>query len=201
VDINDSKIITCHIGNGSSVTAIVNGKVVDTSMGLTPLEGMIMGTRCGSMDPSIVTYIMKKEGLTPDQMENLMNKQSGFLGLSEKTSDAREMNELAIAGDHKAKLVYKKLSYDIIKLIGSYVAAMNGVDAIIFTAGIGENDGHVRKTVCSYLGYLGVTIDEEANKKRGEDVVISTPDSRVRVAVIPTNEELAICRDTVALVK
>lgn len=201
VDINDSKIITCHIGNGSSVTAIVNGKVVDTSMGLTPLEGMIMGTRCGSMDPSIVTYIMKKEGLTPDQMENLMNKQSGFLGLSEKTSDAREMNELAIAGDHKAKLVYKKLSYDIIKLIGSYVAAMNGVDMIVFTGGIGEHNSRLRRRVCENFTYLGLDFDYEANVAWGVDTLLSTPQSKVKVAVVTTDEELAIARDTMHLVQ
>ncbi|MBQ6086646.1 MAG: acetate kinase [Bacteroidales bacterium] len=201
LDINDSKIITCHIGNGSSITAIVNGKVVDTSMGLTPLEGMIMGTRCGNLDPNVVTYIMKKEGLTPGQMETLMNKKSGFLGLSEKTSDAREMNELAIAGDPKAKLVYKKLSYDIVKLIGAYVAVMNGVDLIVFTGGIGEHNSRLRRRVCESFAYLGLKFDYEANVAWGVDTLLSTPDSKVKVVVVTTDEELAIARDTMHLVQ
>ena len=200
IDLDNSKIITCHIGNGSSVTAIVNGKCIDTSMGLTPLEGMIMGTRCGSIDPNVVTYIEKKEGLSPDEMETLMNKKSGFLGLSQRTSDAREMDELANAGDPKAKLVLKKLTYDVIKLIGSYVAAMNGVDAIFFTGGIGEHNSRLRRRVCENLTYLGLKFDYEANVAWGVDTVISMPDSKVKVALITTDEELVIARDTMHLV-
>ncbi len=200
LDINNSKIITCHIGSGSSVCAVLNGKCVDTSMGFTPLEGMIMGTRCGCIDANIVPYIMKKEGLTPDQMTDIMNKKSGFLGLSQKTSDARELDELAEGGDHKAKLVFKKLSYDIIKLIGSYAAAMDGVDLIVFTAGIGEHNPRLRRRVCQNLGYLGVVIDHEANKASGVNAIISAPESKVKVAVIPTEEELMIARDTMHIV-
>ena len=200
LDINNSKIITCHIGSGSSVCAVLNGKCVDTSMGFTPLEGMIMGTRCGCIDANIVPYIMKKEGLTPDQMTDIMNKKSGFLGLSGKTSDCRELDELAEAGDHKAKLVFKKLSYDIIKLIGSYAAAMDGVDLIVFTAGIGEHNPRLRRRVCQNLGYLGVVIDHEANKASGVNAIISAPESKVKVALIPTEEELMIARDTMHIV-
>ena len=200
LDINNSKIITCHIGSGSSVCAVLNGKCVDTSMGFTPLEGMIMGTRCGCIDANIVPYIMKKEGLTPDQMTDIMNKKSGFLGLSGKSSDCRELDELAEAGDHKAKLVFKKLTYDIIKLIGSYVAAMDGVDLIVFTAGIGEHNSRLRRRVCENFSYLGVKIDHEANKAFGENAIISAPDSKVKVALIPTEEELMIARDTMHIV-
>lgn len=200
VDINNSKIITCHIGNGSSITAIVNGQVVDTSMGFTPLEGMIMGTRCGNIDANIVPYIMKKENLTPDEMTEVLNKKSGFLGLSEKTSDARDMDELANAGDQKAKLVLKKLSYDIIKNIGQFVAVMNGVDLIVFTGGIGEHNSRLRRRVCENFAYLGLKFDYEANVAWGEDAVISTPDSKVKVALITTDEELVIARDTMHIV-
>lgn len=200
LDINNSKIITCHIGSGSSVCAVLNGKCVDTSMGFTPLEGMIMGTRCGCIDANIVPYIMKKEGLTPDEMTDIMNKKSGFLGLSGKSSDCRELDELAEAGDHRAKLVFKKLTYDIIKLIGSYAAAMDGVDLIVFTAGIGEHNSRLRRRVCENLNYLGVKIDHEANKAFGENAIISAPDSKVKVALIPTEEELMIARDTMHIV-
>ena len=200
LDINNSKIITCHIGSGSSVCAVLNGKCVDTSMGFTPLEGMIMGTRCGCIDANIVPYIMKKEGLTPDQMTDIMNKKSGFLGLSGKSSDCRELDELAEAGDHRAKLVFKKLTYDIIKLIGSYVAAMDGVDLIVFTAGIGEHNSRLRRRVCENFSYLGVKIDHEANKAFGESAIISAPDSKVKVALVPTEEELMIARDTMHIV-
>ena len=200
VDIENSKIITCHIGNGSSVTAIVNGKVVDTSMGFTPLEGMIMGTRCGNIDANIIPYIMKKEGLSPDEITEIMNKKSGFLGLSEKTSDARDMDELANSGDLKAKLVLKKLTYDIIKNIGQFVAVMNGVDLIVFTGGIGEHNSRLRRRVCENLAYLGLTFDYEANVAWGEDAVISLPDSKVKAALITTDEELVIARDTMKIV-
>lgn len=200
VDLDNSKIITCHIGNGSSITAIVNGKVVDTSMGFTPLEGMIMGTRCGNIDPNIIPYIMKKENLTPDQMTEIMNKKSGFLGLSQNTSDARDMDTLANAGDKKAKLVLKKLTYDIIKFIGQYVAVMNGVDLIVFTGGIGEHNSRLRRRVCENLTYLGLTFDYDANTAWGEDAIISAPDSKVKVALITTDEELVIARDTMHIV-
>ncbi len=201
LDINNSRIITCHIGNGSSVTAIRNGKCVDTSMGFTPLEGMIMGTRCGIIDANIIPYLMKKENLTPDQMREIMNKKSGFLGLSGVSSDARDMNDLALAGDKKAKIVLKKLTFDIVKLVGGYIAEMNGVDLIVFTAGIGENNPRLRRRVCEQLGYMGVRIDNEVNDAaRGEEVIFSTPDSTVKVALIPTDEELVIARDTMRIV-
>ena len=201
LDINKSKIITCHIGNGSSVTAILNGKVIDTSMGFTPLEGMIMGTRCGIIDANIIPYIMKKENLTPDQMTEIMNKKSGFLGLSGTSSDARDMDKAANEGDARAKLVLKKLTYDLIKLIGSYVAAMDGVDAIFFTAGIGEHNSRLRRRVCENFNYLGIKFDYEANSAFGEDALLSTPDSKVKIAVITTDEELVIARDTMHLVQ
>ncbi len=201
IDLEHSKIITCHVGNGSSITAIVNGKVVDTSMGFTPLEGMIMGTRCGNIDGNIIPYIMKKENLTPDQMTEVMNKKSGFLGLSEKSSDARDLNELANAGDYKAKLVFKKLSYDVIKNIGMYVAAMNGVDLIVFTGGIGENNSRFRRRVCENFSYLGLEFDYEANAAAGKETLLSLPTSKVKVALIPTNEELVIARDTMHIVQ
>ncbi|MBO4476009.1 MAG: acetate kinase [Bacteroidales bacterium] len=201
LDLGHSKIITCHIGNGSSVTAIKDGKCVDTSMGFTPLEGMIMGTRCGIIDANIIPYIMKKEGLTPAQMTEIMNKKSGFLGLSGVSSDARDMNDLALAGNKKAKIVLKKLTYDIVKLVGGYIAEMNGVDLIVFTAGIGENNPRLRRRVCEQLAYMGVKIDNEVNDAaRGEEVIFSTPDSTVKVALIPTDEELVIARDTMRIV-
>ena len=201
LDINNSRIIPCHIGNGSSVTAIRNGKCVDTSMGFTPLEGMIMGTRCGIIDANIIPYLMKKENLTPDQMREIMNKKSGFLGLSGVSSDARDMDSLAQAGDKKAKIVLKKLTFDIVKLVGGYIAEMNGDDLIVFTAGIGENNPRLRRRVCEQLGYMGVRIDNEVNDAaRGEEVIFSTPDSTVKVALIPTDEELVIARDTMRIV-
>ncbi|MBR4826639.1 MAG: acetate kinase [Bacteroidales bacterium] len=201
LDLGHSKIITCHIGNGSSVTAIKDGKCVDTSMGFTPLEGMIMGTRCGVIDSNIVPYLMKKENLTPDQMTEIMNKKSGFLGLSGVSSDARDMDELARKGDKKAKIVLKKLTYDITKLVGGYIAEMNGVDLIVFTAGIGENNPRLRRRVCEQLAFMGVKIDADLNETvRGKEVILSTPDSTVKVALIPTDEELVIARDTMRIV-
>ena len=201
LDLAHSKIITCHLGNGSSVTAIKDGKVVDTSMGFTPLEGMIMGTRCGNIDANIIPYIMKKEGLTPDQMTTIMNKKSGFLGLSGKSSDLRDMDAAARAGDQRAKIVLKKLTYDTIKNVGAYIAEMNGVDLIVFTAGIGENNPRLRRRVCENLAFMGVKIDVDVNERaRGSETIISTPDSTVKVALIPTNEELVIARDTMHLV-
>ena len=201
LDLAHSKIITCHLGNGSSVTAIKDGKVVDTSMGFTPLEGMIMGTRCGNIDANIIPYIMKKEGLTPDEMTTVMNKKSGFLGLSGKSSDLRDMDAAAKAGDQRAKIVLKKLTFDTIKNVGSYIAEMNGVDLIVFTAGIGENNPRLRRHVCENLSYMGVKIDADANDRaRSSETIISAPDSTVKVALIPTNEELVIARDTMHIV-
>ncbi len=200
LDLNNSKIITCHLGNGSSITAVENGKCVDTSMGFTPLEGMIMGTRCGNIDASIVPYLMKKENISPDEMTNIMNKKSGLLGLSGKSSDMRDVNALALEGDQRAKIALKKLTYDTIKNIGSYIAEMNGVDLIVFTAGIGENNPRLRRRVCENLSYMGVKIDNEANENACGDTLLSTPDSTVKVALIPTNEELMIARDTMHIV-
>ena len=200
LDLGNSKIITCHIGNGSSISAIVNGKVVDTSMGFTPLEGMIMGTRCGNIDPNVVTYLMKKENLTPDEMTAIMNRKSGFLGLSGLSSDARDLDAAANAGNYRAKLVFKKLAYDVIKIVGSYIAVMDGVDAIFFTAGIGENSPFVREQVCKKLGLLGVDIDLEANDCHGKERKISTDKSKVDVWIVPTNEELAIAQQTYDIV-
>ena len=201
LDKDNSKVIVCHLGNGSSISAVQNGKCVDTTMGLTPLEGVVMGTRSGSIDPSIVEYIAKKENLDLAGVMNVLNKKSGLQGMSGVSSDMRDLRAAAAEGNEDAKNAIEVLCYGIAKYVGGYVAAMNGVDAIVFTAGIGENVGMIREKVCSYLGFLGVTIDAKANEAMGEEVVISGADSKVKVAVIPTNEELAICRDTVALVK
>jgi acetate kinase len=200
LDINNAKIITCHLGAGSSICAIQNGKCVDTSMGFTPLEGMIMGTRVGNIDANAVLYLQKKLGMDPDQMTTLLNRKSGFLGVSCKTSDAREMDELANGGDPKAKLTLKKFTYDIIKNIGSYVAVMNGVDLIIFTGGIGEHNSRLRRRVLENFSYLGIKVDYEANVAWGEDTIITTEDSKVKAALVCTNEELVIARDTMHLV-
>ena len=201
LDKDNSKVIVCHLGNGSSISAVQNGKCVDTTMGLTPLEGVVMGTRSGRIDPAIVEYIAKKENLDLAGVMNVLNKKSGLQGMSGVSSDMRDLRAAAAEGNEDAKNAIEVLCYGIAKYVGGYVAAMNGVDAIVFTAGIGENVGMIREKVCSYLGYLGVTIDAKANEAMGEEVVISGADSKVKVAVIPTNEELAICRDTVALVK
>ncbi len=201
LDKDNSKVIVCHLGNGSSISAVQNGKCVDTTMGLTPLEGVVMGTRSGSIDPAIVEYIAKKENLDLAGVMNVLNKKSGLQGMSGVSSDMRDLRAAAAEGNEDAKNAMEVLCYGIGKYVGGYVAAMNGVDAIVFTAGIGENVGMIREKVCSYLGFLGVTIDAKANEAMGEEVVISGADSKVKVAVIPTNEELAICRDTVALVK
>ena len=201
LDKDNSKVIVCHLGNGSSISAVQNGKCVDTTMGLTPLEGVVMGTRSGSIDPAIVEYIAKKENLDLAGVMNVLNKKSGLQGMSGVSSDMRDLRAAAAEGNEDAKNAIEVLCYGIAKYVGGYVAAMNGVDAIVFTAGIGENVGMIREKVCSYLGFLGVTIDAKANEAIGEEVVISGADSKVKVAVIPTNEELAICRDTVALVK
>ena len=201
LDLECSKIITCHLGNGSSIAAVVNGKSIDTTMGFTPLEGLVMGTRSGSLDPDVVTYLQEKEGLTASEVSTVLNKKSGFLGLSQISSDARDLDEAANAGDSKAKLVLKKLTYEITKYIGAYAAAMNGVDLIVFTGGIGENNSRLRRRVCENLAFLGVKFDYEANVVRGVDTIISLPDSKVKVALITTNEELMIARDTMEIVQ
>ena len=196
-----SKVITCHLGNGSSIAAVVNGKSIDTTMGFTPLEGLIMGTRCGNVDPDVVTYIQEKEGLSAAEMSKVMNKKSGFLGLSCVSSDARDLDAAANDGNPKAKLTLKKLTYDITKYIGAYAAAMNGVDLIVFTGGIGENNCRLRRRVCENLTYLGVKFDYDANVVRGVDTMLTLPDSKVKVALITTNEELMIARDTMHIVQ
>ena len=201
LELGNSKIITCHLGNGSSIAAVANGKSIDTTMGFTPLEGLLMGTRSGSLDPDVVTYLQEKEGLSAKEMSTILNKKSGFLGLSCVSSDARDLDDAANEGNPKAKLVLKKLTYDITKYIGAYAAAMNGVDLIVFTGGIGENNSRLRRRVCENLTYLGVKFDYDANVARGEDTMITTPDSKVKVALITTNEELMIARDTMHIVQ
>ena len=196
-----SKVITCHLGNGSSITAVANGKSIDTTMGFTPLEGLIMGTRCGNVDPDVVTYIQEKEGLSASEMSKVRNKKSGVLGLSCVSSDARDLDAAANEGDPKAKLTLKKLTYEITKFIGAYAAAMNGVDLIVFTGGIGENNCRLRRRVCENLTYLGVKFDYDANVVRGVDTMLTMPDSKVKVALITTNEELMIARDTMHIVQ
>lgn len=201
LDLGYSKIITCHLGNGSSIAAVVNGKSIDTTMGFTPLEGLLMGTRSGNVDPDVVTYIQEKEGLSAAEMSKVLNKKSGFLGLSGVSSDARDLDAAANEGNPKAKLTLKKLTYEITKYIGAYAAAMNGVDLIVFTGGIGENNSRLRRRVCENLTFLGVKFDYDANVARGEDTMLSTPDSKVKVALITTNEELMIARDTMHIVQ
>lgn len=196
------KIIVCHLGNGASISAVKNGKCVDTSMGLTPLEGLIMGTRSGDIDPAIMEYVAKKEKLDLPALMNVLNKKSGVLGLSDGlSSDFRDIEDGYAKGDENAIRALKTYCYHVAKYVGSYVAAMNGVDVIAFTAGVGENGPLVRSMVCDYFGYLGIKLDPEANEKRGVDLVVSTPDSKVKVMMIPTNEELAIARETVRLIK
>ena len=195
------KTVVCHLGNGASVCAVKNGKSVDTSMGLTPLEGLVMGTRSGDIDPAILEFIAKKEDLDIAGLMNVLNKKSGVFGLSDNlSSDFRDLTAGAANGNKPAQIALDVFCYRVAKYVGSYAAAMNGVDAIAFTAGIGENVCIVRSKVCEYLGYLGITVDEEANAKRGEEIMISRPDSKVKVLVVPTNEELAIARETVALI-
>lgn len=201
MDLNDSKIIVAHLGNGASVSAVVNGKCVDTSMGLTPLEGLVMGTRCGDIDPSIMEFIAKKENLDIEGVMNVLNKKSGVAGMSGVSSDFRDLEAAYNEGNERAIEAVEVFSYRVAKYIGAYVAAMNGVDAIAFTAGIGENTSFVREKIMAYLGYLGIKIDHVRNDKaHGIETLISTADSKVKVCVIPTNEELAICRETVKLV-
>ncbi len=200
-DIKDLKIISCHLGNGSSITAVNGGKSVDTSMGFTPLDGVVMGTRTGSVDPSAVTFVADKHGFTPSEMSEYMNKKSGFLGVSGVGSDNRDIQEAALNGNKKAELVSDMLTYEIQKYIGSYTAAMNGVDAILFTGGIGENSWEVREAACENMDYFGIKIDKALNKSiRGKLQKISTPDSKIEVWIVPTNEELLIARDTLALI-
>ena len=199
-DYSELKTIVCHLGNGASICAVNGGKSVDTSMGLTPLEGLIMGTRSGDVDPSILDFIAQKENLTLSEVMNVLNKKSGVEGISGVSSDFRDLTAAAEAGNHRAELAIDAFAYRVVKYIGAYVAAMNGVDAICFTAGLGENDADTRAKIVANLEYLGIAIDDEANRVRGKEVVISTPDSKVAVLTIPTNEELAICRETVALV-
>lgn len=200
-DYEDLKIIVCHLGNGASVSAVKNGRCVDTSMGLTPLEGLIMGTRSGDLDPAIVEFLCNKESKSVGEILTVLNKESGVLGLSGGfSSDFRDLEKAYRAGDEAAIRTMKGFAYRVAKYIGAYTAAMNGVDVICFTAGIGENNPLIRTMISSYLGYLGVKLSEEANAGRGEDALISTPESKTKVYVIPTNEELAIARETVALV-
>ena len=194
--VEELKLVSCHMGNGSSICAIDGGKSVDTSMGFTPLVGLPMGTRCGDLDAGVIQFLMNKYGFSIDEMLNILNKKSGVLGVSGVSSDFRDLDAAAEQGNQRAQLALDMFHYWVAKVAGSYVAAMNGVDAIIFTAGVGENSRETRKAICEYFGYLGVTVDDEANSKRGEDVMISTPDSKVKVFVIPTNEELVIARDT-----
>ncbi len=202
MDLNNSKVIVAHLGNGASVSAVVNGKCVDTSMGLTPLEGLVMGTRSGDIDPAIMEFIAKKENLDIEGVMNVLNKKSGVQGMTGISSDFRDLEAAYNEGNEYAINAIEVFCYRVAKYIGSYVAAMNGVDAIAFTAGIGENTNLVRRKIVAYLGYLGITIDNEVNDAtHGDEAVISTPDSKVKVCVIPTNEELAIARETVALVK
>ncbi|HAP22279.1 MAG TPA: acetate kinase [Lachnospiraceae bacterium] len=197
----DLKTIVCHLGNGSSICAVNQGKCVDTTMGLTPLAGLLMGTRCGDIDPSILEFYAQKHDLDVYQVTDILNKKSGVLGISGVSSDFRDVEEAADAGNERCKYALDAFKYQVAKFIGGYAAAMNGVDVIVFTAGVGENSATTRQGVCDYLGYLGITIDAEANGKRGEEIEITTADSKVKVFVVPTNEELMIARDTVALTK
>ena len=201
LDPDNSKIIVCHLGNGSSISAVKNGKVVDTSMGMTPMEGLVMGTRCGDMDPTIVEYLAHSLNKSLEEVMVILNKKSGVLGISGVSSDFRDLDKASNEGNERAKLAVEVFSYRTAKYIGSYIAAMNGVDAIVFTAGLGENNIVVREQILNHFGYMGITLDKEANHIRGEEKIISTPDSKVTVAVIPTNEELAIAHETVALLK
>lgn len=199
-DKKDIKIITCHLGNGCSITAVKDGQCIDTSMGFTPLDGFMMGTRSGTLDPSALTYIAEKENLSPADINNICNKKSGMLGISGVSNDNRDIGAAAEAGNERAKLATDMQRYQILKFVGQYIAAMNGVDAIAFTGGIGENDPELREYVCENLAFLGVKIDKDLNKLRGKEVKISTDDSGVDIFVIPTNEELAIARDTLDIV-
>lgn len=201
LDYENSKIIVCHLGNGSSISAVLNGKCIDTSMGLTPLEGLAMGTRSGDVDPAVVQFIANKEGKDINEVLDVLNKKSGMLGLSGVSSDFRDLWDAAEANNERAQMALDVFCYRVAKYVGSYITAMNGVDAIAFTAGVGENDHDVRRYVLGYLGYMGIEIDLESNNIRGPERYISTPDSKVKVMVIPTDEELKIARETLELVK
>lgn len=199
----ETKIVTCHIGNGSSISAVKGGKCIDTSMGFTPLDGVEMGTRCGAIDPAIVPYIMKKEGFSPDEMSEFMNRKCGFLGVSGISSDSRDIEAAILKGNHRAEIAADVLAYQIKKYIGAYTAAMNGLDAVVFTAGMGENNPELRERVCTDMEFYGIELDKEVNKKamhQSDIVELSTPASRVKVFLIPTNEELMIARDTESIV-
>ena len=199
----DLKIVTCHLGNGSSIAAVKDGKCFDTTMGLTPLEGIMMGTRCGSIDPAIIPLLMKKENLTADEIDTIMNKKSGILGVSQVTSDNRDIEQGAKEGNERYQLIESMICHQLTKYIGGYAAAMGGVDAVVFTGGIGENNPHYRARVAEKLAFMGVELDEETNKKAmrtSEEFVLTTPDSKVKVLMIPTNEELMIAKDTLELV-
>lgn len=196
----DLKIVVCHLGNGSSISAVDGGKCVDTSMGLTPLEGLVMGTRSGDIDPTCIEFIAHKENLSLEQVMDIVNKKSGVLGISGVSSDFRDLDEAAKAGNKRADLALRVFAHSVVKYIGSFIAVMNGVDAIVFTAGIGENDDIIRSRIIEHFDYLDTTLDQKANKMHGEERIISTPESKVKVICIPTNEELAICRDTVEIV-
>lgn len=199
-DFKELKIVTCHLGNGSSITAVDGGRCVDTSMGFTPLAGVLMGTRCGDIDPAVAMFIMNKENLTPDEMNAIMNKKSGVLGLSGVSNDFRDLDAAAEQGNERARLALDMFTYQVTKYIGSYAAAMGGIDAVVFTAGIGENNAVMRSDIVKNIEFLGTKMDEEENKKRGEARVVSTPESKVKICVIPTNEELAIARQTLAVI-
>ena len=202
LEVNNSKIITCHIGNGASVAAVLNGKVIDTSMGLTPLAGLMMGTRCGDIDPSAVTYLMEKLGKKPQEMADYLNKKSGVVGITGISSDMRDIENAASEGNERAQLALKMYDYRIKKYIGAYAAALGGVDAIVFTAGVGENQTGTREKACEGLEFLGIKIDVAKNATiRGEEAIISTPESKVKVVVVPTDEEIVIARDTKELVE
>jgi len=194
------KTIVCHLGNGASICAVDHGKSVETSMGMTPLEGLIMGTRSGDIDPAIVEFIAKKENKTVEEVLKILNKESGVQGISGFTSDVRDIEEGIEKGNKRAKLAMDVFAHRVVRYVGAYIAQMNGVDAIVFTAGLGENDKTIREMVCSHLEFLGVKLDDAQNSKRGEDLIVSTDDSKVKVLVIPTNEELMIARDTLALI-
>ena len=201
LDPKTAKVIVCHLGNGASISASIGGKCVDTSMGLTPLEGLVMGTRSGDIDPTCIEFIAHKENLSLEQVMDIVNKKSGVLGISGVSSDFRDLDEAAKAGNKRADLALRVFAHSVVKYIGSFIAVMNGVDAIVFTAGIGENDDIIRSRIIEHFDYLDTTLDQKANKMHGEERIISTPDSKVKVMLIPTNEELAIARETLRLTK
>ena len=201
IDVNDLKLITCHLGNGASVSAIKHGRSVETSMGFTPLEGLVMGTRCGDLDPSIVTLLAEKLGVDLDKVTDILNKESGVLGISGVSSDFRDLESAMEEGNKRAELALKIFAHRVRFYIGAYIAEMNGVDAIVFTGGVGENDAYMRDLICANMGNLGIKLDKEKNKVRGKQAMLSADDSKVKVMLIPANEELVIARETDELVK